>query len=244
MIFSHDFSRYTYLFKFRNFQDCNLSDDIKDAFLSKLNVSNPQGVPSFENFWTWVQSNYGDDLAKQFSEEMFQDIKQAHRHLFMMIDNYQHSDWNHIKSYAYSKWCSVVTQAQCTYAVLRGIDKLEKKWSVLSSAKLDSSGIDLAILTQDKAIPIKIKKNTNCAFVKDNQLENGNRVKLFPTTQNIFAKSLSRFSQEPQDMMILKYGFANPETKKLPYDYLVQGKNNFVYFDGERTVNHLEKELM
>lgn len=243
MAFAHNFTTYSHLFNFKGFEEPNLTDDIKEAFLMKLNTSNPDGVPSFETFWTWAEQNYGVDLAKIMCDYNHPTRQEGNCILSAMMRNPKHDDWTHIKARVYRKWCSIITEAQCTYAILRGIDKLNKDWKVISSPALDGMGIDLAVVTTNQAVPIQIKKNTNSKYAKDkdNSAENFSRKALYSNASRVLKESLKNFDQPQTDILIVKYGLRDKFTKKLPYDYLKTAKNNFVFFDGEKIVQSLEK---
>jgi hypothetical protein len=245
MAFAHNLAAYSHLFNFKGFEGPNLTDDIKDAFLMKLNTSNPDGIPSFETFWAWVENNYGVDLAKIMCDYNYSTKDEANRVLSNMMHNPQNENWMHIKARVYRKWFSIMTEAQCTYAILRGIDKLNLNWKVISSPEMDGMGIDLAVVTSSQAVPIQIKKNTNSKYAKDkdNSAENFSRKPLFSQAARVLKEHLKHFNQPQADILIVKYGLRDRATNQLPYDYLKAAKNNFIYFDGEKIVQSLEKVI-
>ena len=242
MLFAHDFDAHEKIFQFNKFLEPALNESIEDAFLTKLSISNPQGIACFEDFWIWVQKNYGEELSQQFCEYNFSDKSQAHKHIFVMIENHKHIDWNHIKARAYKVWYSVLTQAQCSYAVLRGIDKAQKNWSVISSPELSSYGIDLAILTDTQAVPININKHIY-ANDKKEHIENLSRFKLGSRTLSVFKKNTARYVQKPADLLILNYEAKKIMGENISYDYLQASRNNFIFFDGEKTLACVEKAI-
>ena len=241
MLFAHNFDSYEKIFQFNKFLEPELNDSILEAFLTKLSISNSQGIVCFEDFWLWVQRNYGEELSQQFCEYNFSEKSEAHKHLFLMIENHNYADWNHIKARAYKIWHSVLTQAQCSYAVLRGIDKAQKNWSIISSPELTCCGIDLAILTDTQAIPININKHLYAKDKKEN-IANLSRFKLGNKTSNIFKKNTSRYVQNPADLLILNYE-AKIMGENISYDYLQFSRNNFVFFDGEKTLACIETAI-
>lgn len=245
MAWAHNFAAYSHLFNFKGFEEPNLTDDIKEAFLMKLNTSNPDGIPSFETFWSWVENNYGVDLAKIMCDYNYSTKDEANRTLSTMMRNSKHESWVHIQARVYRKWCSIITEAQCTYAILRGIDKLNLNWKVISSPEMDGMGIDLAVVTPHQAVPIQIKKNTASKFSKDkdNSAENFSRKTLYSNAARVFKEQLKNFNQPQKDILIVKYGLSDNKTNQLPYDYLKTAPNNFVYFDGEKIVTSLEKHI-
>lgn len=242
MLFSHNFDSYEKIFQFDKFLEPQINSSIEDAFLSKLNVSNPQGIVCFEDFWLWVQTNYGEELSQQFCEYNFSEKIQAHKNIFVMIENHKHVDWNHIKARAYKIWYSVLTQAQCSYAVLRGIDKAQKNWAIISSPELTSCGIDLAILTDTQAIPININKHLYAKDKKEH-IANLSRIKLGNQTLNVFKKNTSRYVQQPADLLVLNYEAKKIMGDNISYDYLQSSSNNFVFFDGQKTLACVEKAI-
>lgn len=234
MVFSHNMKDYSHFFNFKNFEEQNITDDINSAFLMKLNTSNLDGIPSFENFWTWTLENYGSDLAKIMCDYNYSNKEEANRNLSSMMSNSKNENWTHIKARVYRKWCSIITESQCTYAILRGIKKLDKNWKVISSPALDTMGIDLAVLSPNQAVPIQLNKNTNSSA-------NFSRKALYTNASKVFKESLKNFEQLETELLIVKYGACDKITNALPYDYLNLSDNGFIYFDGEKIVNSLEK---
>jgi hypothetical protein len=186
VIFAQDFSQYRGMTsKYRAFEDPNLPDDIKMSVLKKLSVTNHLELPNFENFWVWIKRKHGTALSIMLAKFIApNDGKMAAYLKNAMSHKTDHDLWLHIKARVYKKWCSIVTEMQCVYAVVEGVKKLNLNWEVIASPELDAIGIDFAIVinTENKKVfyPIQIKKDSFSVYAqqKHNAKENFDIVEL------------------------------------------------------------------
>jgi hypothetical protein len=155
----------------------------------------------------------------------------------------------HIKARVYKKWCSIVTEMQCVYAVVKGVKEANLQWDIIVSPELDSIGIDFVIVKNidNKMVsyPIQIKKDSYNVYAQNkyNSLENFDKVGIKKKALNELTKELDKqkIKSEIKDITILKYGVTRNE--ELPYNYLKRFKNGFVYYDSKMLVDELEKNL-
>lgn len=247
MLLAHPFDELRGLTSsYRAFEEPDLSAVMKDSFLRKLSVANPLCLPSFTNFWEWVRKNHGMALVGQMCAFLFPgDDPEFKKMVNRVRANKEHAFWKHIKARVYKKWCSIMTEAQCVYAMLTGIEKAGLDWSILASAELDGVGIDFVLVTAHQAIPVQIKKDTysRYAVTKKNSMENFGRFDIRGKAMATLKKHLkdAKFEGHIEQAMILKYGLKDRVTKKLPYSYLGEFSNGFVYFKSDAIVASIEE---
>lgn len=251
VVFSQNFHQYYGMTNtYKNFEDQNLTPLIKTSVLKKLSVTNHLNVPSFEDFYEWLRKKHGTELSIILARFIFPKDDKGFNYLKNSMRNNRNNElWMHIKARVYKKWCSIVTEMQCVYAILQGIDNQDYHWDVLVSPELDSIGIDFAIVkyhtSGNQVYPVQIKKDSFNVYAqkKYNALENFDKV-------NIKKKALSELNQELNkqkivafinDVTILKYGVTN--SADLPYDYLKRAPNGFVYYDADLLVKVLNQHL-
>jgi len=169
MLLAHPFQDYMgFTTMYRGFEVPNLEEDIKMSLLYKLSPSNSLEIPCFHDFWVWFRKNHGMKLATQMSKYLFPgEDPEGQKTINKMRNNKSHAFWNHIKARIYKKWCSIVTEAQCVYATVQGIEKESLNWKVLASAELDAVGIDFVIVNEEEVLPIQIKKNSYSNYSKN-----------------------------------------------------------------------------
>lgn len=258
MLKSHEFSNYLGLtHNYKGFEVPNLSKKAKISFLQKLNITNKENLPSFENFWKWIVSNHSEELAFQMATFLYPEVtkyvdkmipdhaidierKNIHKE---MVRNANHPLWLHIKARMYKKWSSIMTEAQCTYALIAGVHNNSSNWSVLSSPYMDVMGIDLALVTQREVIPIQVKKDSTSMFTahKKNNFNNYHRYDLPDYAREEILKEMkNNHLKVPLGKgMILKYDVQ--KTLEQSYPYLKKWTNGFVYFDSDLLFKELKK---
>lgn len=260
MLKNHPFTNYLGLtHNFKGFEVPNLSKTAKIDFLKRLNISCPENLPSFEDFWLWVVNNHGTELSYQMSSFLYpedgqfkeceelkgklnNERKAVHR---AMLKDPKHPLWMHIRARMYKKWSSIMTEAQCGYSLLSGIQSNHLKWQLFSSPLIDVFGIDMVVVTNNEAIPIQIKKDSTSMFSshKENKCANFYRYNLNPAVKDeissVFAKE--GVSKKIAQGMILKYDVKKNQNQT--YKYLKKWDNGFVYFDGHILVEELKKYL-
>lgn len=251
VVFSQNFDQYYGMTNtYRAFEDQNLSQGIKSSVLKKLSVTNHLNVPSFEEFWDWMRKKHGTDLSFMLAKFLFpKDEKNANRFKNIMRNDRNNELWMHIKARVYKKWCSIVTEMQCVYAVIKGITEANMNWDILVSPELDSIGIDFIVVKKQEqeniAYPIQIKKDSFSVYAqsKYNALENFDTVTIKKKALLELTKELEKqkIKAHVKDITILKYGVTR--TEELPYEYLKKYKNGFVYYDSKLLVEALDKNL-
>lgn len=252
VVFSQNFDQYYGMTNtYRAFEDQNLTQVIKASVLKKLSVTNHLNVPSFEEFWDWMRKKHGTDLSIMLAKFMFpKDEKSANYFKNTMRNNRNSELWMHIKARVYKKWCSIVTEMQCVYAVVKGVNEAKLNWDIIVSPELDAIGIDFVVVKKEEndnniVYPIQIKKDSFSVYAqsKYNALENFDNVPIKKKALQELTKELEKqkLKAEIKDLTILKYGVTR--TDDLPYDYLKRFKNGFVYYDSKLLVEALDKNL-
>jgi hypothetical protein len=243
MLLIHSFDVYRgFTSKYRGFEVPNLTEEVKMKILHKLSPSNYLKIPPFEQFWNWFKKHHGMTLVAQMCEFLFpEDEDECQKMINRVRSNKDHSFWKHIKARVYKKWCSIVTEAQCVYAAVQGVESTKKDWKVFASAELDGIGIDFVIVNDEEVVPIQVKKDSFSAYSKNkkNTDENLTRYNLTKKAAKILEKEMAKNKVvKPMGRgLLLKYGLMNGGS--LPYEYLAQYNNGFVYFKGEKLVNTL-----
>lgn len=252
VVFSQNFTQYYGMTNtYKNFEDQNLTPLIKASVLKKLSVTNHLNVPSFEDFFDWIRKKHGTELSIILSRFIFPKDDKLFNYLKnSMRNDRNHELWMHVKARIYKKWCSIVTEMQCVYAIVQGVDNLDLDWDIIVSPELDSIGIDFVVVKyqdgENIAYPIQIKKDSFSVYAqkKYNALENFDKV-------TIKKKALAQLTQELnkqkitaniQDITILKYGVTS--SADLPYEYLKRAPNGFVYYDADLLVKALNLHLI
>lgn len=244
MLLIHSFDVYRgFTSKYRGFEVPNLTEEVKMKILHKLSPSNYLKIPPFEQFWAWFKKNHGMMLVGQMCEFLFpEDEEECQKMINRVRSNKDHAFWKHIKARVYKKWCSIVTEAQCVYATVAGIDSSERDWKVFASAELDAIGIDFVIVNDTEVVPVQIKKDSFSAYSKNkkNTEENLNRYNLTKKALKVLEKEMTKNKIEKPvaSGLLLKYGLMNGGS--LPYEYLAQYNNGFVYFKSDRLMETLE----
>ncbi len=244
MLKSHPFDEYKGLTnKYKGFEIPNLTEDLKIQMLKKLNPANRLETPDFNSFWDWYRKNMGMKTAALFSKYLYPSMGKEYNGLInCMRNNKNHEFWEHIRARIYKKWCSIITETQCVYAILTHLEKSGKNWEISSSAELDGIGIDFVILTS-VAIPVQIKKISfsRIAQKKKNNDENFSKFTLSNRAQNVLNQELVKLGKDYKidNGVLVKYGLKT--NNEFPYSYLQEYENGFVYFDGEELVSQLEE---
>lgn len=232
------------------FEAPNLPPEIKLSLLKKLSVTNHLALPSFEKFWTWMKEKHGTELSLMLAKFIAPGDEKLSLHLKnAMRNNKNHDLWMHIKARVYKKWCSIVTEMQCVYAVVEGVKDKNLNWKVITSPELDAIGIDFAIVVNENeekvAYPFQIKKDSYNVYAqqKHNSKENFEVVamKKKPTQEMEAELKDLKIKATIMPLTILKYGLA--KNNKLPYDYLDIQENGFVYYHPERLVTEIGSHL-
>lgn len=248
MLLSHPFQEYRgFTSMYRGFEVPNLDDKVKMSVLYKLSASNYLQIPSFNEFWIWFRKNHGMKMANQICEFLFPDNDpECQKTINKMRNKKTHPFWSHIKARVYKKWCSIVTEAQCVYSTVVGIEKNNLGWKVFASAELDAVGIDFVIATEKVVIPIQIKKNSFSLYAKNkkNTDENLSRFEMTKKATKILIKEMEKYKihQPIENGLLLKYGLT--DEGKLPFQYLSQYENGFVYFKSEKLMTTLQELMM
>jgi hypothetical protein len=244
MLLAHPFQDYRgFTSMYRGFEVPNLDEEVKMSLLHKLSASNHLQIPCFNDFWIWFRKNHGMKMAQKMCEHLFpEDTDPEYQKTLNKMRNRQtHPFWSHIKARIYKKWCSIATEAQCVYSAVSGIEKLNLNWKVFASAELDAVGIDFVVVNDLEVVPIQIKKNSysNYAKNKKNTDENLARFSITQKAKKILKKEMdkNKINMEIGDGLLLKYGLC--EGGKLPYEYLAQYHNGFVYFKDETLIETL-----
>ena len=240
VLMNHSLESFAYLSKYHCFEHMNLTEEVKMKMLRKMSVCNRNGVPDFAMFWEWARTNFGMVLAEQLASFIYpDDEKMATYTMNQLRSSRSHSLWKHIESRFYKKWCSILTEGQCVYAVSRAIWKKGLDWSVLASPELDAVGVDFVLVLEDSVVPVQIKKDTFSRYAsnKKNYEDNFARYPMTKRALKVLLAELDSLKIEKDigQMMLLKY--ALPDDGLLPYDYLSVFKNGFVYFKGEKLIN-------
>jgi hypothetical protein len=249
MLDDHSFNEFRgFTSRYRGFEVPNLNEDVKMKILHKLSASNYLQIPSFKDFWVWFKKNHGMTLVGQMCEHLFpapEDMRDRQKMINVVRNNRSHAFWMHIKARIYKKWCSIVTEAQCVYATLQGVMKNNLDWKVFASAELDAIGIDFVIANEFEVVPIQIKKDSFSFYAKHkkNGSENLMRFDLTKKAERILKREMekNKVDMPIASGMLLKYGLM--ESGRLPYEYLSQYENGFVYFRGEKLVAMLNQEF-
>lgn len=253
VVFNQDFVQYKGLTgKYRAFEDPNLPEDIKMSVLKKLSVTNHLELPNFEQFWEWIKKKHGTALSIMLAnfispndEKMASYIKNA------MSRKTSHDMWLHIKARVYKKWCSIVTEMQCVYAVVQGVKNKKLKWDVVASPQLDAVGVDFAIIITAKSghkrfFPIQIKKDSYSVYAnsKHNSKDNFEQVELKKKALCVIAEEMKKqkILADIVPLTILKYGL--PKNGTMPYGYLKTSANGFVYYDSDLLVEEMKKHML
>jgi hypothetical protein len=240
MLLSHPFHEYRgFTSMYRGFEVPNLDEEVKMSVLHKLSASNYLQIPSFNEFWAWFRKHHGMKMANQICEFLFPgNDPECQKTINKMRNKKTHPFWSHIKARVYKKWCSIVTEAQCVYSAVAGIEKNQLHWKVFASAELDAVGIDFVIATEQVVIPIQIKKNSFSLYAKSkkNTDENLSRFEMTKKACKILQKEMVKYKMEQsiEEGMLLKYGLT--DDGKLPYVYLSQYENGFVYFKSDKLI--------
>jgi hypothetical protein len=243
MLLAHPFQDFRgFTSMYRGFEVPNLTEQVKMKILHKLSPSNCLQIPCFNDFWNWFKKNHGMTLVTQMCEFLFpEDDNESIKMINRVRSNKNHAFWKHIKARVYKKWCSIVTEAQCVYATLEGLENTQNGWKVFASAELDAIGIDFAIADESQVIPIQIKKNSFSSYSKNkkNSDENLSRFSLTKKAAKVLEKEMTKnnMNVEISEALLLKYGLG--EKGQLPYEYLDQFDNGFVYFKGEKLISTL-----
>lgn len=260
MLRSHQFTNYFGLtHNFKGFEVPNLSKLAKIDFLKKLNISSSDNLPAFEDFWKWVLSNHGRELSYQMAvflypedgqfkecEELKDSLNNERKTIHRaMLKNAKHPLWMHIRARMYKKWSSIMTEAQCSYALLNGIKEHGLNWKLFSSPLIDVFGVDMVIVTEKEAIPIQVKKDSTSIFSshKENKCANFHRynVNQFVKNEIIEVFKKENIVKSLAQGMILKYDVNKNQNQT--YQYLKKWDNGFVYFDGPLLVKELNEYL-
>lgn len=251
VVFSQNFQQYYGMTNtFKSFEEQNLTNEIKISLLKKLSVTNHLTVPSFEKFWEWIRKKHGTELSIMLAKFIYpNDDANCTGMKNCMRGNRNHSLWMHIKARVYKKWCSIVTEMQCVYAVVKGIHDKGMNWEVLVSPELDAIGVDFAIIVPfengNKVFPIQIKKDSFNPYAQNkyNALDNFDKVPVKKKQEIELNKELTKqkINGEIQEMTILKYGVTSKGD--LPYSYLKRYTNGFIYYDSKILISELEKNL-
>lgn len=245
MLLAHPFQEFRgFTSTYRGFEIPNLNEEVKMKVLQKLSPSNYLQIPCFNDFWTWFKKNHGMTLVTQMCEFLYPcEDPECQKTINRVRNNKNHAFWSHIKARVYKKWCSIVTEAQCIYATIQGIEKAKNDWKVFASAELDAIGIDFVIVNNKEVIPVQVKKNSFSAYSKNkkNTDENLTRYTITKKAAKILEKEMAKnkVTQPVGDALLLKYGLM--EGGKLPYDYLDQFDNGFIYFNGSKLLKTLDK---
>lgn len=251
VVFNQDFQQYYGMTNtYKNFEEQNLTNEIKSSLLKKLSVTNHLNVPSFEKFWEWMRKKHGTELSIILARFIYpKDDKSFTKLKNSMRNSHNHELWMHIKARVYKKWCSIVTEMQCVYAVVKGIHDAKMNWEVLVSPELDAIGVDFAIIVPfkngNKVYPIQIKKDSFNPYAqkKYNSLDNFEKVSVKKKQEVELNKELlkQKITAKIEYMTILKYGVTRNDD--LPYSYLKRYSNGFVYYDSRTLINELENHL-
>lgn len=243
MLLAHPFHEYRgFTSMYRGFEVPNLNEEIKMKILHKLSPSNYLQIPCFKDFWDWFKKNHGMAMVAQMCEFLYPgNDPECQKTINRVRNNKNHAFWSHIKARIYKKWCSIVTEAQCVYSVVRGVKKANFDWKVFASAELDAIGIDFVIVNEHEVVPIQIKKNSFSAYArnKKNTDDNLSRYNLTKKAVKILSKEMekNKIEQPIGQGLLLKYGLM--EGGNLPFDYLEQFDNGFVYFNSQKLINTL-----
>ncbi len=251
VVFSQDFEQYYGMTNtYKCFEEQNLTAEIKASVLKKLSVTNHLNVPSFEEFWNWIRVKHGTQLSLMLTSFIYPRDEKKATHLKNVMRNNRDDDlWMHIKARVYKKWCSIVTEMQCVYAVAEGVHNNSLNWTVLVSPELDAIGIDFVVVKEvegiKKVYPIQIKKDSFNAYAqkKYNALENFDKVSIKKKALQELNHELEKqkIKAHIESITILKYGVTRND--ELPYDYLKRSENGFVYYDSKLLTDALDKNL-
>ncbi len=238
MLTSHNFKDYQGLTnKYKGFEIPNLTEDMKLKMLRKLNPSNRLETPSFIVFWDWYRKNLGMQTATLMSKYLYPSMGKEYQKLInTMRNNKNHEFWEHIKARVYKKWCSIITETQCVYALLSFTEKSNKNLDIISSAELDGVGIDFVLMFENSSvIPVQIKKISfsRIAMSKKNNDDNLSRFNINNRAMNLIKKEVEKVTDKysVDSGVLVKYGLKN--NNELPFPYLKEHDNGFIYFDGE-----------
>lgn len=247
MIQQHDFKEYQGLTsKYKAFEVPNLTKDMTLEMLQKLNPSTAGTIPTYQSFWKWYKKNLGEQTLDIFAKHLwpnkcdnFDALKKE------MMENGKHEFWQHISARVYKKWCSIITESQCLYSIVEAVEKTDRKWRVITAPKMDVTGIDFAIIHANYITPFQIKKDTRSKIAsgKQNSSENFSRSILGKYANIAMNGVISDLNlhETLTPSVLIKY-----DTKKsgeLPYTYLREYDNGFVYFNGESLIDQLTNNI-
>lgn len=241
IIVNQDLSKYKGMTRtYGAFESSNLSPEIKMSVLRKLSTTNHLNITDFESFWMWVKAKHGTALSHQLAHFISPGDATMESYIVNKMRGDRSCDfWNHLKSRFYKKWCSIVTEMQCVYSLAEYAEISNNGWKVLASPELDAVGIDFALVVEQdgisKVFPFQIKKESYNVYAqkKDNAKDNFSRVETKKKSILVLTKELDKLNiaAEIQDSTILKYGL--PKNKQMPYAYLGEHDNGFVYYKGD-----------
>lgn len=241
----HDFKTFLgFTSTYRGFECPNLDNDVKLSLLKKLSTENWREVPCFVDFWAWFRKKHGMQLAIQICSFMYpKDEKSRQKAINQMRASKDHDWWDHIKARVYKKWCSILTEMQAVYAVVKGSEHFGLNWQVIASAELDAAGVDFVIVTDKSAVPVQIKKDSfiKQTHHKQNSTENLCRFDSTKKAKKLIQNELDKNSidLDIDEAILLKY--ALPVKDEPTYEYLDHFDNNFVYFKSNELVAILRK---
>lgn len=249
IIKQHDFTSFLGLTnKYKLFEDPNLSEDMVLVLLEQLSPSNDGKVLSFNDFWSWYKKSLGKATVELLAKHMYPSKSRKYELVVSsMMKNHDDELWDHIRARVYKKWCSIMTETQCVYAMLEYIQENNKNWEIISSPKLDSKGVDFIIVAQS-ATPIQIKmlSHSKIAMSKKNNEPNLSLEELRKGSMAIVKQELKEVGYDEklqiEKSILVKYGLKDRKGE-FPYDYLKQHDNGFVYFDTNILMNHLSKHI-
>lgn len=247
VVFNQDFIQYRGMTtKYSAFEEPNLPHDIKMSILKKLSVTNHLNLPNFESFWLWTKKKHGTDLSIMLSKFISPEDEKFSTYLKnAMSRDSNHKLWLHIKARVYKKWCSIATEMQCVYAVVKGIKQKNIDWKIVASPELDAIGVDFAIIMKKQDLlmiyPIQIKKDSYNVYAKNklNNKENFEAVEIKKKALLVIKQELEKLkiNAHINDLTILKYGLS--KNGKMPYSYLKTSENGFVYYDNDILIEQL-----
>ncbi len=245
MLDNHSFSEFRgFTSRYTAFEGPNLNEEVKLHVLQKLSASNYLQIPCFKDFWIWFKKHHGMEMVTLMCNHLFPDDHMECKKMVNRVrSNINHAFWSHIKARIYKKWCSIVTEAQCVYATIQGLEKSNLGWKVFASAELDSDGIDFIVVNDKEVVPIQIKKDSFSMYArhKKNGDENLARFQMSKRANNAIMKEMkkAKVNLPIGKALLLKYGLA--DSGKLPYEYLASYENGFVYFKDEKLIVALQK---
>ncbi len=249
IIKQHDFTSFLGLTgQYKLFEIPNLTKDMTLVLLEKLNPSNKGEILSFDDFWKWYKKNLGKETVELLAEHMYPSKSTCYEIIVSnMMSDHKDELWEHLRARVYKKWCSIMTETQCVYGMLEYIQANNKNWEIVSSPKLDSSGVDFIIVAQS-ATPVQIKmlSHSKIAMSKKNNepnlsLEEVKKGRMTIVQQELKDVGYAENFQVGKSILV-KYGLKDRQGN-FPFDYLKQHDNGFVYFDANILMNHLSKHI-